>query len=766
MDDLVSIIKKIIEINAGIIPAFIYDKYGIFEKQFDYLKNKEKAITLQNSSKIALQECIRNINRGGSGVIYSKFDINIDAYIASNKLKFLEITPDLLLNSCNEIKDKLRGSFSLSNEQYKIFIDNFDNIIAEVKNNECISIDTLKYSLAKNITGKVNTPKDLFLAFIKGQLNVDAAKKACLYEYIAGIIKNNFNIDIHGIDNNKDLFEKVLITTVLYKNKDDFGPEFNDKLLKVDAVELDKLLSFIKENSYYFEKDILEINKKFKNKSIKRIDYTIPVLFENYIADYIKNYCDINIDKTLLWTDSMKTIGVFINKISYLDKLLKSYISYTFPTNTISEVIKQYKEFLYEIDSVYRETSSLFEDLSYNFKFYIKAKKSKVMDALTEMYFNVIGNINGKYISAYNDIFSNNSDVLRQDDILKKLRFRRDTVFIFADGLRYEMAKEFLNGVDCEEIIDYNVYSLIPTETEVCMNGYFITDEKIKVNAKKVFELTKNDKVILHIIKWRTEKLSEILGCNVVPFEEFKEDDSYEGSVICFYNDVDIVLHKLDSSKKLNTALQELRNIIDYSIGRNFDVMLLSDHGFIDIKKKIEAQDDDLELEKKKGRYLILSSNEKADTMFYKKDIELGGFFDLKDKNICFINSINSLRQTTRYTHGGISLQEIIVTAFLFKANQDSVMQTSHKYIINVAAYNELKADISNARGFECSIFAGTQKIFVTIVSEDNYKLRFPIRNYKKGEEFLIVVTNGELVEKETIRKSGTTVIDEELDIF
>ncbi|WPC40062.1 PglZ domain-containing protein [Clostridium sp. JS66] len=766
MDRLIGIIEKIIKNKAGIIPAFIYDENKIYENIFYKLGKKLNIAVLESDSKIELQKCIRDFTTNEICAIYSKFNINIDAYVASNKLNYVIITPELLFNFCDEIKEKLSGSIELIGEQYRILIDNFDAVISDIKNNEIITNEILKSSLVKVFMGRVSTPKDLMIAFIKGEFSVDSAKALYLYDEIAVTIKDSYNINILEIENNKDLFEKVLVTLLLSQNKDDFGVEFNDSIVEISIEELNKIFEFIKMNNVYFEKEILEINKKFKNKNTRQITYTIPILFENYIASNIEKYCDIYIDNTLLWTKTMQNIELFINKIRCLNKLVKKYVSYTFPTNTISATIKEYKEYLYEIDSIYREVSALYEELSYNFDFYIKVKKADVMEELKHMYFNVISNINGKYIASYNDLLEDASQVFRQDELLKKLKLRRKTVFIFADGLRYEIAKRLLNDMNCNEVIDYDVVSLLPTETEVCMNGYFITDEKLRINANNVFELTKNDKLITGIIKWRTEKLSELLGCSVISFEDFKETSNCDGSVICFYNDVDKAMHSYDSSQKISLAVNELKTIISYSMNRNFDVMLLSDHGFIDIEKKIQVQDNDVDSQKKKSRYLILSSNEKVDTMFYKNDLKVADFVDLKDKNICFINSINSLRQTTRYTHGGVSLQENIITALLFKAEKYIELETGKQYIENIEAYNELKADISKAKGFECIVYAGTQKIFMTIIDDDNFKLKVSIRNYNKGDEFLITVNNGTITEKTTIKKSGNTVIDKELDIF
>lgn len=766
MQAIVKILEKIIKNKAGIIPAFIYDKSGIFENYFNCLSADISVAILKDSSKISLQKHLTNFDTKKDCVIYSKFNINIDGFIASDKLRAVEITPDLLLRFCNETKDKLSANITLTEEQLEIFVTNFDTVIDDIIISDIISNETIKSSLTKVFMGKVSTPKELLVSFIKGDFSVDKLKSIYLYDKISTVIKDSFNIDISGIEDNNNLFEKIIITLLLSELKKDFWTEFNDCIINTKEAELNKLFEFIKVNSSHFEKEIADIDKKFQNKIPPKITYTVPFLFESYIAENISNYTSITINNELLWTESMKVVALFINKISELDGLLKQYVSFSFNTNTMGGIIKEYKESLFEIDCLYRETSALYEELTYNFAFYMQIEKSNIVDKINDMYFNVLSNINGKYISVYNKLLADNSDAIRQDNVLKKLSFNKKTVFIFADGLRYELAKNKLNDIACKKIVDYDVFSLLPTETEVCMNGYFITDEILRLNNKNIFELIKNNKQVTQTIKWRIEKLGQILGCDVIAFEKFKATSNYEGSVICFYNDIDTAMHSYDSAKKITSAVDELKNIIDYSVNRNFDVFVLSDHGFIDIEQKIELQDGDLDSEKKKSRYLIINSNEKAYTMFYKKDLPVADFIQMQSKEICFINSINSLKQTTRYTHGGVSLQENIITAILFKSQQESDMRSAQKHIGILEAYNELKVDIFNAKYFECSVYAGSKKIFACIIEDDNFSLKIPIRNYNKGDQFLVSISNGSVSEKNTIRKSGNTVIDKDLDIF
>ncbi len=713
-----------------------------------------------------MQNLISNLPTNKINAIYSKFDIDISGLVATNRVKSLVITPGMILSYSENIKNKLAGAFNLTKDQYKLFIENFDAVISDLSNNEVITCEILKKSLTRAFTGIEKTPKDILIDFIKGDFSIAKAKEFYLYDGITQSLKDSYNINISEIEDNSNLFEKILVTLFLSEQGNNFDAEFSDDLINISIEELRKIFNFIRENSTYFDKEIQGINKKFINKAINRISYIIPALFEKFIADNIQDYNHAMIDRTQLWTNSMCNIAEFITKINLLDKLLKQYVSYSFHTNTIGIIIKEYKEKLWEIDNLYREISGLCEELSYNYEFYIKIESSKVIEKIDNMYFNVISNINSKYISCYNDILADKSGVQRQDEVLKNIKFSKNTVFIFADGLRYELAKELKNSTNSAEVIDHDVFSLIPTETEICMNGYFITDEKLRINSKNVFELIKGDKTINQIIKWRAEKLSKILKCQVISFEEFKSTYDYSGCVFCFYNDIDNTIHSYNSAQKISAAICELKTMINYCIDRKFDVMLLSDHGFIDVETKIEVQDSELDTEKKKGRYLVLPSNEKVDTMFYKSDLKVADFVELKNKKICFINSINSLRRTTRFTHGGVSLQENIITALLFKPGSNSGLLTNEGHISNLKAFNELRAEINNAEGFECNVYTGGQKIFMTMIDTDDYKLRVPIRNYGKDQEFLISIKHGSIIEKCTIKKSSNTVVDKELDIF
>ncbi|WP_089609085.1 PglZ domain-containing protein [Dehalobacterium formicoaceticum] len=764
MQLIVEILKDIIKSKAGIIPAYIYDEAGIFEKYLCRLDENIDITNLSSGSKLALQVSLRNKQSSRYVVIYSKYNIDIGSMVATNKIQYVEINAEMIFSTFAGTKSRITGNIVLTPKQMELLVDNFESVIHDLESYEKITANILKVSLAKCVNGIYQTPKEIFVSLIKNEISMNRVRSLYLQEQINKIIEDSFGVIILDFSDNRNLFQKVLIT-LLIKNHKDFGASFNDYLLPVNEEKLIKVFDFIKANVDAFNQELFELNKFFVGKYTQTLTYYIPKLFENYIAENISDYCNLKINRELLWTNDMVILTDFVERISKMDMILNKYVSYSFSTNTISEIIKEYKESLSELDSLYRELSALYEVLSYSHDIYVKIDRANVYNKITEMYFNVLSNINSRYISGFNLIISDDDNAVRQDRILNNFEFERNTVFIFADGLRYEMAKPLKNDIICEDVVDYDVYSILPTETEIGMNGYFITDEKLRLNKKNIFELVMQAKVVVQVINWRIKKLAEILKQPVITFDEFKKMENYNGSVIYFYNDIDNALHNYNSSRKVTDSIQELKTVIQYSIDRKFDVMLLSDHGFIDIRNKIQLQDGDIDSEKKKSRYLILNSSEKADSMYYLDGIKVADFIEMANKKICFINSVNSLRQTTKYTHGGISLQETIITALLFRAKSIDQIQQA-KFIVNVEAFNELKIETCGAKDAECFVYAGENKIFMCVVEDNDSIIRFPIRNYSKGDEFLIVINKGELVEKYAIKKSGITVIDKDLDIF
>mgnify|MGYP000883428003 CR=1 FL=1 len=190
---------------------------------------------------------------------------------------------------------------------------------------------------------------------------------------------------------------------------------------------------------------------------------------------------------------------------------------------------------------------------------------------------------------------------------------------------------------------------------------------------------------------------------------------------ICFFDEVDINMHHYDSASKMSEAITNLERIIRYSLNRQYDVMLLSDHGYVAIEKKLGLQDKNISAEKKKSRYLILNKNEPVETMYYRDNISGADYLELGDKKLCFINSTNSLRETSRYNHGGISLQENVITALHFYGAPKEESNKLRIIFEALKAYNELTGKIRGATGYTCNVLSGTDVLHTVTIDVEEY---------------------------------------------
>ena len=225
-------------------------------------------------------------------------------------------------------------------------------------------------------------------------------------------------------------------------------------------------------------------------------------------------------------------------------------------------------------------------------------------------------------------------------------------------------------------------------------------------------------------------------------------------------------MHHFDSASKMSEAINNLEKIIRYTLGREYDVVLLSDHGFVNIQKKIDVQDKSITSEKKKSRYLILDKNENANDMFYIDSINGANYLEMGNKKLCFINSSNALKETSKYNHGGISFQENVITSFIIHGAKDEINKEQSIVFEMLKAYNEITGKIRGARDYVCNIMSGTDLVFNVMINVEEYELHVPIRQYEQGTEFLIMVSNGENSQKTIVKKEGGRVIDKDLDIF
>ncbi|MFW6015768.1 MAG: PglZ domain-containing protein [bacterium] len=771
------IIKKILLEKAYYNYNFLIDQNGMFKSIMYELRSNESIQIefLDYNSIIALKNILNKKDPNKVFILYTTENIDITSYIAKGNGANINITVEDILSNDTSISKGISEEINLTTNQFQFFIKYYEKIIEKTKLESKISQDSIESILTSLYLGDPNNLEEVIINIIKGEENLSNIREAGLYDHLMNNVKKELKLDLTNVDLSiPDLFNKILLSLSKKSLGDKFPAMLESEILNINDEELYKLFNVIKNNSYHFKDNLIyfysfiEKNMDFEY-IMNDIDYYTPYFFEKYVFDNLEKYKDIQIKKNSLWNQEMLELGTFVLKIQTLSELLNQYISYNLSELSMDYIIKEYKEKIYEIDQLFRNVSSLQENffLSNN-RILNKIAQSKVFKDLTKDYFDVLNKINSSFIEYYPDLIKNRKDAYNQTDTFKRISVNKNTVIIISDGLRYEMAKEIIDKDVYDKIEEYPIYSEIPSETVVCYNSYFIDNEQVILNSNNIFDLKDvQGKKIFKIKEWRLDKLNNIFE-NVIDFNDFKVNENYNGIVLLQQNLIDDDIHKDKDSRDISKNLDEIKEIIMYCYKRGFDVLLLSDHGFINVKKKIDEGNRSINPQKKKDRYLIMDSDDNIDYAFYMNDYPTPDFVDVDNKRLCFINSINTLRETGKYTHGGISLQENIIPTFYIKHKQKE--KDNSKRIIEIESGNELKLMITNINlknEYFLKIYKDSKMMHMEHIHENNQKVTYSIRAAKPGERFIaILVENEAEIERSIFEKKNLRSVDSDLDIF
>lgn len=754
--DIASILKKIIKKNSTLSPAILIDVEGVFE---DYIRDFEEVRIIDNPSNITLTRQLADKN---VQCIYLKKEIDLSGLIASGKAKKLDISSEMLFNEVDEIKGKLRGEILLSEDQKIVLLKNFTNICNSLAYKDSIDDECVKKEVLLNVAGRRVSSRGLLVQILNGEIKREQLVLLDLYSFAVELLKKELIISITPYNSFEKLLSKVMITYSKNEYAEYGGASFNDYLVDATDSDIASMARFIMDNADELANPIDELNDIYKNCEPLKLTYAIPRFFIKYIGYHLDSY----IDEEKLWTQEMKNIGAYVSELNELEVALAKNINHQYAQNNLEFMFLEYKNTFVNMDSLYRRVEAYYEKLALVPDFYLNEELHNAMQSTKQKYHTVISKINGRLCDYYNQYMKDRKSVLKQSEFIESRQFKKRTLFILADGFRYEMAKELIQRFSGFDVEDINVIGELPSETEIGMNSYFIIDEKVELSEKNAFVLKRDGKIEFYICEWRRENLEKKLGWKVITFDDFKRKKEYDESVIFFFDEADINMHHYDSASKMADAIDNLEKVIRYTLGREYDVVLLSDHGFVDIEKRLDVQDKSITSEKKKSRYMILDKSETAKDMFYIDSIKGADYLELGNKKLCFINSSNALKETSKYNHGGISFQENVITCFIIHGAKEEITKEQKIFFDTIKAYNEITGKIRGARGYVCNIMSGTELVFNVMINVEEYHLHVPVRQYENGTDFLVMVSNGEDTEKTIVKKEGGRVVDKDLDIF
>lgn len=288
-----------------------------------------------------------------------------------------------------------------------------------------------------------------------------------------------------------------------------------------------------------------------------------------------------------------------------------------------------------------------------------------------------------KAVESYS--FKSTSLLIQNSFYAKKIKSYTESnnkiAVIISDALRYEAGVELMDAIRREDKYEASVepmIAMLPSYTQLGMaallpHSQLAIDEKAGVFA---------DNKATSGLQNRSSILSAATGNNAVAFksEDFmamNRDDiriyKRDNDVLYIYhNRIDSVGDKRDTEERVveavNDAINDILGIIKKIASADYySIIVTADHGFLYQNQPVE-ETDYIELEKdwaeatfRDRRFVIGKDLPEHPGMMKKHASELGLDGDLE---IAFPKSINRLRlqgSGSRYVHGGVSLQEMII---------------------------------------------------------------------------------------------------------
>lgn len=382
----------------------------------------------------------------------------------------------------------------------------------------------------------------------------------------------------------------------------------------------------------------------------------------------------------------------------------------------LQEMIKDYAESTYEIDTHYR-------------KFYYYMDRLELQENVEKIRDLVENNYTNKYLSdftykwnsiltddAYN-AYPGNRESGFFDDFVKPF-MREDgkegrVIVIISDGMRYECARELYENLEldekCDATIDY-MLSVLPSETTLGMAS-LLPHENIAVGPNLEIKVDGAD--CGNEMAMRQKVLQKRVPNSVcyqfdavmkAKQEELRGMLQDKALVYIYQDQIDARGEKLPLENEVFHACQEaiweiqtlIRKLTGYVSNTRY--LVTADHGFIYKRDKL-AESDKISMDKtafslKNKRYLLSLEPAKNDALISRTLAYLGKLNEIFVSTPKGADIIKTQGGGQNYVHGGSSLQEMVVPVLkvkTFKGKQDtgivSVELTSFHNRITEAAF-------------------------------------------------------------------------------
>ena len=576
--------------------------------------------------------------------------------------------------------------------------------------------------------------KDKFLEFVKNEYGIDVTKISNTEDRVMHIVENLFQSELIQKSKNKEIKpfnvelsnkNKIINCVQLletWANHEEYRNYFvkyskdvSNKYIKniINNIEIEELLSieYIEgiEEVLYKKLQLEVLSKSHDQYKVKEdlISYVNGATLNDEQEQYYTNGIDISISNLKSKLNDLKSF-VSIRKRYYFSKT-KIFRKWTI----LSEILK-ILELLYNFEDDIRsgigEIDNIIRLYEKNSWWKIDNLYRKIQESyidVDDFILNLVKIVDRQYIYEYlkplNEEVANylenkniiDSSIDLQIDFWKKHISNSDkqTAIIVVDALRFEMGKELFNKLDdleCKKITP--LISSLPSVTEFGMSSILPNDstnlrvihknDKVEIYDGNFNEPLNNKKERVKYFLNQAYELGLVKELNQVvdmPAENISNEFRNKSRIIIYSSDIDEAGHIEDSSIQMFPGiLSKIESCIKKIYAAGIErIVVVADHGFIltsgmEDWMKINLSKDVDNITKKR-RYSI-SKNKVQGNYITKTSHELN-----YDGNLNFNFprgiSIFSAKGGTKFYHGGISVQEMLVPVIVIEKQNKNIFE-------------------------------------------------------------------------------------------
>ncbi|WP_448821756.1 BREX-1 system phosphatase PglZ type A [Cetobacterium sp.] len=539
-------------------------------------------------------------------------------------------------------------------------------------------------------------------------------QKYNLKERFISLIRSEFGIDLEKC-NSEVFIRKLILAQFAYK--------LNNKYF-LDLEELNK-------NNCYITMDYLLKDKEVKSAISKYLEdiedsHEIKNILENLTMEELLHIGTFEItDKIIIRKILEMTEEINPNYdllINYI-KIRKSeitnyekYISYYRVLETALEflgitknlkmqfihakrVIEAYVDKFYKIDTLYRKFYVSFEKISDNEQYMTLRDKieiqynnnyNRILSEEWESHLDEEFSMNHKILGVLNQWDFYNSEIAEYP------RKKNKIFVIISDALRYEA------GIELAELLaqespeksriekDYMLAS-VPSITSVCMSA-LLPNEGIRYDKGNITIKGISTKGSLNREKILKEKISDSIIISSSDIMRLSREEMIEITkgkyVVYIYHDtIDAIGDNKKTEDKVfdavETAVEELKNLVLSlnSKAKANNIYITADHGFLYQRTELKEYDKlnkfQMDILEQGKRYIISEEDVQEEGL---KKIEMKPLF--KQENLKAYIPLRNLRIKqqgggSKFVHGGISIQELLVPLIRFKSLKNEIEKKS-----------------------------------------------------------------------------------------